>query len=352
VNFTRPEMLWLCLLVPVDFLVARIRTASMRASVEALAGPRNRERVSLIYTAASFYGAVAGALFIVFAALAMAGPTWGSRGSAAERSGLEATFVLDVSRSMLAADASPNRLEAAKALIRGLIHGEGRQGGAGGGSASFALVAVKGDAVILSPMTEDIDSLDEALDYADPDTMTAPGTDLERGIQVGIEAFSPSSAADRVLLLFSDGGELSGSMLSEEQALRQSHIRFIAVGLGGSSPVAIPGPDGSPLLLPSGLPVRSALQADKMRNLAAAVGGRYLDGRDTGTSASLAGELAKARRGGTRVEIESVDRSGLAALLALLFLLAAILADMASTRGVPRRAGKKARILSERGGGE
>ncbi|MGO8692987.1 MAG: vWA domain-containing protein [Rectinemataceae bacterium] len=338
-TFAHPGMLWLSLLALAEFLLSRLRAAPMRASVEALVGPQKRARVATTYSAASFYGSVAGALFVVFAALSLAGPSWGSRGVAAERSGLEATFVLDVSRSMLAVDASPNRLDAAKALIRGLIHGEGAS--AGGGFASFALVAVKGDAVVLAPMTEDIDSIDGALDYADPDTMTAPGTNLERGIQVGIDAFPASDAADRLLILFTDGGELSGSMIEEAPAIRQSHVRFVAVGLGGSASVSIPGPDGSPLLLPSGLPVRSALQADRLKSLAAAASGRYLDGADAGTSASLAGELADARRGGTRVEVENVDRSALAAVLALLFLLAALAADIFSTvDAAPRGAGR------------
>lgn len=343
-SFLHPGLLALAALAPLELLVARLRLGPLRASVEALSGPRNRGRASRIFTTASTCGSVSGALFIVFAALSLAGPSWGSRGSTAERSGLEAVFVLDVSRSMLAADVPPSRLEAAKALIRGLIHGDGLRGTSG--SASFALVAVKGDGILLSPMTEDVDALDGALDYADPETMTAPGTDLERGLQAGLEAFSRTSAADRVLVLLSDGGELSGSIMDEVQALRQIHVRFAAVGFGGSVPAPVPGPDGSPLLMPSGLPVQSALESTRMRDLASAVGGRYLDGSDAGTSASLAAELAEARRGGTKVEIESVDRSGFAAFLALVFLVAALVADMLSTSG----AAWKARREAEGGG--
>jgi len=335
VSFAHPALLWLALLVLPELLLARLRSGALRSSVAALAGPRLRPRASAAYATASFYGTVAGALFIVSAALTLAGPSWGSRGTAAERSGVEASFVLDVSRSMLATDLAPTRLDAAKALIRGLIHGADGVSPRidGSASASFALVADKGDAVLLSPMTEDIDSLDGALDYADPDTLTSPGTDLERGIQVGLAAFSTSSAADRVLILLSDGGELTGSAAKEAEALRKEQVRFIAVGLGGSAPAFVPAPDGSPLILSSGLPARSALEAERLRGLAAAAGGRYLDGEDPGTSAALAAEIAQARKGGTKVELQNVDRSGLTAALALLFLVAAIVADILATRG-------------------
>lgn len=332
-SFAHPALLWLALLALPELLVARLRFGPMRASVGALVGPSRRRRAAAAYSAAAVVGAAGGAFFVLFAALALAGPSWGSRGAAAERSGVEACFVLDVSRSMLATDVAPTRLDAAKALIRGIIHGESGASASPAASASFALVADKGDAVLLSPMTEDLDSLDAALDYADPDTLTSPGTDLERGLEVGLGSFSSSSAADRVLILLSDGGELSGTASREAERLRMSHIRFLAVGLGGSSPALVPGPGGSPLILSSGLPARSALRAELLRELAAAAGGRYLDGQDPGTSAALGLEIAQARKGGTRVELQDVDRSALAAAFALLFLVIAIVADILALRG-------------------
>ncbi|HTX74430.1 MAG TPA: VWA domain-containing protein [Rectinemataceae bacterium] len=340
-SFSHPAFLWLALLAIPELLLSRLRFGRLRIAVAALVGPRRRDVAVGDFANASFLGSAAAALCLLCFAVCLAGPSWGSRGSAAERSGVEAVFVLDVSRSMLVRDVPPDRLEAAKSLIREIIHATGSNPeaaslrattGGRAGAASFALVADKGDAVLLSPMTEDVDSIDSALDYADPDTLTSPGTDIERGLQVGIAAFSANSASDRLLILFSDGGELSGAMSREAEALRLAHVRFLAVGIGSGSPAFVPGPGGSPVLLSNGLPAKSALQADRLRGFAAAAGGRYLDGSEPGTPGALGQELTEARRSGTRVETRSVDRSSLAAGFALLFLLAAILADMAAVR--------------------
>jgi len=104
------------------------------------------------------------------------------------------------------------------------------------------------------------------------------------------------------------------------------------VGLGGSKAALVPGPDGQPLGGPGG-PVRSARDEGRLKAMAAAAEGSYLDGSDPRTGARLSAALSAARGRGPRIEYERVDRRALFALLALLFLGAAILADLFSTRG-------------------
>jgi Ca-activated chloride channel homolog len=328
-TFARPELLALALLALPELALGLRRAPRFRASIEGLAGPRRRARAGRIFAAASAIGTASAALFVALAALAMAGPSWGVRGAAAERRGLEAAIVLDVSRSMEAADLAPSRLEASKALVRALLRNLGANGPEG---ASFSLVAAKGAPVLLVPMTEDSFAFEDALDYATPDATTAPGTDLEAGIRAGVASFTPSGAQGRVLFLFSDGGELAGSGRRAAEAAAAARARVVVVGVGGEEPALVPGPDGEPLSGPKG-PVRSARDASRLKALAAAASGRYLDASDAGTGAALASELAGARGRGTRVEYERVDRRGSFALAALLALAASILASLVSTRG-------------------
>jgi Ca-activated chloride channel homolog len=329
VSFARPELLLLALIAAPEILFAVLRTPRLRSTVEALAGPARRARAGAAFAALSAAGAAAGALFIVSAAVALAGPSWGRRGAVAERSGLEAAFVIDASRSMEAADSGGTRLDAAKAIARAAVRGEGHAGR----RASFSIVAAKGDAVLLAPMTEDAAALEDALDYAGPDAITTVGTDLERGIEAGLASFTASGAGDRVLVLLSDGGELSGSARRAAERAQLSRARMIVVGIGGAESAPVPGPDGSPMVDERGARVASALDAEGLRAIAAAAGGRYLEASDSGARAALEAELAAAAAGGTRIEYVTADRAGDFALAALAFLVAAVLAGALSTRG-------------------
>lgn len=331
-SFARPELLWLALLALPELALGLWRIPRLRASLEALAGPRRRGRAGRGFAVFSACGSLAAALFALSAAVAMAGPSWGARGAAAERRGLEAAVVLDVSRSMEAADAKPTRLDAAKGLVRSLLRSSAYGSAGATEGASFSLVAAKGAAVLLAPMTEDSFAFEDALDYATPDAITSPGTDLEDGLRAGLASFTRAGAQGRVLFLFSDGGELSGRARRAAEEAPSYRARLIVVGMGGDEPALVPGPDGGPLLGPRG-PLRSTRDSERLKVLAAAAGGRYLDGSDAGTGEALALELVGAKGSGTRIEYARVDRRGLFALLALAFLTAAVLASLLAARG-------------------
>ena len=327
-NFAHQELLWLALLALPELALGFRRMPILRAALEDLAGPDRRARAGRIFAALSAVGSVSAALFVVAAALAMAGPSWGERGAPTERRGLEAAVVLDVSRSMMATDHKVSRLETAKGLVSSLLRGAGTEDE----GLSFSLIATKGASVLLVPMTEDAFAFEEALDYATPDTSTAVGTDLESGIRSGLASFTHSGAEGRILFLFSDGGELSGSSRRAVEDAAAARVRLVVVGVGSDAPVLVPGPDGSPLATSKG-PVKSARDAPRLKALAVLAGGPYLDASDPHTTAALAAELKAARRGGTRIEYRRVDRAGLFSLLALAFLVSAILAKLLSTRG-------------------
>jgi Ca-activated chloride channel family protein len=330
-SFTRPEFLWLTLLALPEFLLALSRARRLGVSIEYLTGPRRRGRAASIFSAVSFCGALAVALFVASTAVALAGPSWGRTGRAAERSGLELSFVLDVSRSMEVRDGSPTRLDSAKGIIRSLLRSLPSTSVADR-AVSFSLVAAKGDAVLLVPMTEDGETIDVALDYTGPDTLTAAGTNLERGIAEGLASFPSVGSGSRILVLFSDGGELAGRAREAAEGAKSAKARLIVVGLGGGEAAIVPGLAG-PALDAKGQPARSSLDAPFLRSLAAAAEGRYIDGSDPSVIGTLAAEIAGARAGGARIEYEAVDRTGLFAALSLVFLLGAILADLFAPRG-------------------
>lgn len=340
-NFDRPLLLWFALLVPLALAHGLWRNSRLCRSVSLLAGPRRREALVRGYRLAGGIGLAASCLFILAAVLALAGPSWGFRAVKTERSGLELAIVLDVSRSMDARDcAAGSRLDAAKASVVDLVREAP--------GASFSLTLAKGEGLLLVPMTEDIEALEDALDYADRESMTAPGTDLGKGILGGLESFSGRSSAARLLVLLSDGGDRGGSALAAAAEARRRKVRILALGFGGQEAMPIPGPDGAPLLDARGEAVRQALEPGLLVSLAAASGGRYLSAADSATEALLAEEILRAGRGGLRTEYEVGDRRALFIFIALgAFVLRALarlfaFAGDAGGFGKRRREGRNA----------
>ena len=117
---------------------------------------------------------VAGASLI----LALMRPQWGTELVEEQRTGAEIMICLDVSRSMLAEDVAPNRLDRAKAEIRDLL-------GLLGGD-QVGLIAFAGRASVLSPMTPDFGFLRLVLNDAGPRSVNRGGTRLEEPIRKAI----------------------------------------------------------------------------------------------------------------------------------------------------------------------
>lgn len=337
-SFAQPLWLWLGLLAPLELLLSLRRERAARASLLALCPPGERRALEARRRLLGPLAALGGALCLLALSLLLARPSWGSAAELVETEGLEVAIVLDVSRSMSAEDLSPpgpglpgSRLEVAKSFARLAL---GRAPGA-----SFSLVAVKGEALLLVPMTDDLDALETGLDWAEPGAMSAAGTDLGAGIDAALASFSPLAGQGRLIVLLSDGGDLGGRARAAALRARQRGLRIIAVGFGGDSPVTVPGPEGRPLGDGKGGSLRVGRDAELLRALARATGGAYLEGSEASALGSLSQELALEGRGGSRLVERPLDRGPLFALLALLFLLlrlgSSFLAEGPGLRGRP-----------------
>jgi Ca-activated chloride channel family protein len=187
--------------------------------------------------------------------------------------------VLDVSRSMLAEDAAPNRLDRAKAEIGEFI--ERVQGHRVG------LVAFAGRASVLCPLTTDYGFFHLVLRDVDTDSVGRGGTRIGEAIRKSIAAFGPSSGAPRVLLLITDGEDHDSYPEDAAQAAVEAGIRIVAIGFGSEqgSEITLRDPKtGARTLLTdkNGQVVRSRLDGELLRQLALVTEGVYVP---AGTSA-------------------------------------------------------------------
>jgi Ca-activated chloride channel family protein len=171
----------------------------------------------------------------LMATLALAGPRWGTRVVETRAKGLNLVLAMDVSRSMLAEDVAPSRLERAKREARRLIHDlDGDR---------LGLVSFAGQGFVLSPLTVDGSALHLLVDALHPDITTAGGSELAHALKRSHDLLlAGDEVADRVLVLFSDGEahDSLASVLLEAERLRRSGIHLILVAEGGADPARIP----------------------------------------------------------------------------------------------------------------
>jgi len=217
--------------------------------------------------------AVCGATGVLLAALALMRPQWGSRWEKVQRYGIELVFALDVSKSMLAEDLLPNRLERAKLAIGDLVKKLGGD--------RVGLIAFAGDAYVACPLTPDYGGFLLALRDVGPDTIGLGGTDIAAAFRKAQEAFALSASRDKILILITDGEDHAGRALAEAEHLHAAlGARIYTVGVGTLEGELVPlrDPSGKVQFLKDGLgqTVKSRLDEKLLEKIALSTKGVYV----------------------------------------------------------------------------
>jgi len=281
------------------------------------------------------------------ALLAMAGfsmivalmqPQWGSRFVATPRVGAEIMIALDVSRSMLADDAKPSRLERAKAEISDLLsYLDDDQVG---------LIAFAGRATVLSPMTPDKSFLRLALDRAGPHVVSRGGTSLAEPILRAVAGMGEPGPAQRALILITDGEDHDSFAMDAARAAAEAGIKIITIGFGdeAGSQIYLRDPKtGARRLLrdADGQAVVSRLDGELLREIALATDGAFVP---AGTGVLDLASIYEAHI--VRLTRGQLDQRGRTirdeafqffVLFAIICLVAAVSISSGSARTTPRR---------------
>lgn len=272
----------------------------------------------------------AAALFLV---LALMRPQWGLRFLATPRVGAEIMIALDVSRSMLADDTRPSRLERAKAEISDLLAYLDED--------HVGLIAFAGRASVLSPMTPDRSFLRLVLDGVGPHSVSRGGTRLAEPIQRAVSGMGEAGPSQRALILITDGEDHDSFALDAAREAAEAGIKIIAIGFGdeAGSQIYVTDPRSGArnlLLDAEGEPVISRLGGDLLREIALATDGAYIP---AGTGVlDLESIYDEHIAGLTRSQLDARGRSirdevyGWFVLLALLCLVASV--AVGARRGV------------------
>ena len=224
---------------------------------------------------------IAGLALSLFAA---ARPQWGRVTEKTVERSRNVVVAIDVSRSMLAQDVRPNRLERAKADVADLIDSlEGDR---------CALVAFRRTGVVICPLTTDHGYLRSALEQLTPESAPRGETDLGSAIRAALDALDPAADDHNAIILISDGGDLRGEALANAELAKKRKIPIFTVGIGDPRHGAsIPSEDGRGEQKFQGQSVKVKLEEAALKAIAEASKGRYVPLATAGTAETTLGAI-------------------------------------------------------------
>lgn len=242
---------------------------------------------------------VTGAVAALFAIIALAGPTWERLPTPVFRNDSALVIVLDLSRSMDAADIKPSRLVMARYKIADIL--KQRKDG------QTALLVYAGDAFTVTPLTNDTETIDSQLSALTTGIMPTDGNNMARALEKAQGLFKQAGLQKGQILLVTDGGNIDDA-LSKAKSLDAYQLLVLGVGTSDGAPIALD--TGGFLKDEQGSIVVDKLNVNELEKLAQAGQGAYqsLTADDVDIQALLSTVVTHAREKGEKNENLLLDQ--------------------------------------------
>lgn len=201
-------------------------------------------------------------------------PQWGEHLKEVRNEGTDLLVALDVSRSMLAQDIKPSRLERAKDAIRLLV--ESLSGDRVG------LILFAGNSFMQCPFTNDVGAFMMFLDSATPESIELQGTNISAALKDSEKIFKKKNLNTKILLLITDGEDHEGKIKETVKSLKSKEVKVYTAGIGnekgGLIPLGATEESGDIYLRDmKGNLVRTKTDVTLLKNIANETGGDYID---------------------------------------------------------------------------
>jgi Ca-activated chloride channel homolog len=235
------------------------------------------------------------------AIIALAGPTWERLPTPVFRNDSALVIVLDLSKSMDAADIKPSRLVMARYKIADIL--KQRKDG------QTALIVYAGDAFTITPLTNDTETIDNQLSALTTGIMPSDGNNIARALEKTVELFKQTGLQKGQILLMTDGGNVDEA-LAKANALDTYQLLVLGVGTSGGAPIALE--TGGFLKDDQGSIVVDKLDTNGLKKLAQAGNGAYgsFTADDTDIQALLSTAASQAHEKGEKNENLLLDQWG------------------------------------------
>ncbi len=215
---------------------------------------------------------------LLFLIIALVNPKMGTKMDTVKRQGIDIVFAVDVSKSMLAADIAPNRLEKSKQLVSQLINQLG--------SDKIGIIAYSGSAFPVLPMTSDYSVAKMFIQGMNPSMISSQGTMIDEAIDLASEKyFDKKDKTSKLLIILSDGEDHSEEAAKAAENAKSLGIRIVTIGIGtekgGTIPLKSLGQGSELQKDQDGNIVVTKRNEEVLAKIAKSTKGIYVDGNNT-----------------------------------------------------------------------
>ncbi|WP_298762648.1 VWA domain-containing protein [uncultured Polaribacter sp.] len=216
-------------------------------------------------------------LGIAFLVIGLTNPKMGTKLKTVKREGVDVVFALDVSKSMLAEDIAPNRLEKSKQIIAKIINRLG--------SDRVGIIVYAGNSYPLLPITTDHGAANMFLQNASPDMVSSQGTDINGALELAKTFYNNDEQTNRFLIIISDGEDHQEETKQVAQNLANDGVKIYTIGVGtergGPIPMRLNGAMIGYKKDNKGETVITKRKPEVLQDIADAADGNYIDGNVT-----------------------------------------------------------------------
>ena len=172
------------------------------------------------------------ALGLTLLVIALVNPKMGTQLKTVKRQGVDIVFAIDVSKSMLAEDIAPNRLEKSKQIVSKIIEELG--------SDRVGIIIYAGNAYPLLPITTDHGAARMFLQNAHPEMVSSQGTAINEALDLAKTFFDDDTQTNRFLFIISDGEDHEENSAETAAELVDLGIKTYTIGIGTNKGSPIP----------------------------------------------------------------------------------------------------------------
>lgn len=200
-------------------------------------------------------------------------PSWGEEKLDINQNKRSVLFALDISRSMLASDVSPTRLELAKLKIKSILEVLGPE--------RVGLLLFSGNATLQCPFTSDFKTFGNFLNQVDNSVVSSSAqTSMLSALGKSIEIFNRSNIGSKILIMITDGEEFSQDITPTLNIAKKENIALLALGAGTAGGAPVPIIDGVGKIIGhekdnNGSVILTKLDEEKLNKIVSHLGGKY-----------------------------------------------------------------------------
>jgi len=278
---------------------------------------------------------------IFFLILALARPQYGDKKQIIIKESSEIVIALDISKSMLANDVQPSRLEQAKLMLLRVIEDNPGE--------KMGVIVFSGSAMWQCPMTYDTQALKMFLQSVEVGQLPLGGTQISAAILLAAKAVADSPANGKVLILISDGEDHDSKIKDAISEAQKTNLKIVSVGIGTPEGAPIPVKDDSGAVKDyvkdkNGQIVMSKLNSNLLERIAQETGGKYFNSSSKDISPSIIKTIKELEKSKDEIQENTAkaDRFQIFLFLSLIMFFAWLLIPGSKA---PDKVGNKTGVL-------